>query len=442
MCHNSVVENEQIEKCIENGMPTKIIKTIKYTMRKRAVNEETSQKQQQTMLNQNSIINNNKNVQNIQPQEFVSKCPFGFGKLNTTAATILLTPLTPATTTATSSLIENEFEFLNTNKTIEEYERFAQISQLSTKITATTAKDNGNAISKLSGHLEDDTGKLLLATKKIYNDDILAKSTQLTREFAYKVQQEIRKLQNCKIYTLLTKTTQPAHLVAIAIVTFVLLTVWPELIDDNNNGSTFKQTVANQQQHTTTSVPRNEVSVKKNNMLALIAYLGAFSTHFGSQIWMTFVSGLSLYFSLPRHMFGQCQQILFPKYFAMNAALSITMLILYVKFFINTWTLAKCIQCGSLALTSAIELTVRLYLVPPLLRLMHEKYKIEGVIGSGKEIGSLVQGDLVNCPHYQRIHKNFRRIHMTVAMGNIITMAASCLQLYNIAGQLQISVIY
>ncbi|XP_037811616.1 transmembrane protein 205 isoform X2 [Lucilia sericata] len=187
---------------------------------------------------------------------------------------------------------------------------------------------------------------------------------------------------------------------------------------------------------------RQEMPAKRNDMLALIAYLGAFSTHFGAQIWMTFVSGLSLYFSLPRHMFGQCQQILFPKYFAMNAALSIIMLILYVKFFLNTWSLAKCIQLGSLALTGAIELLVRLYLAPPLLRLMHEKYKIEGTIGSGKEIGSLVQGDLVKCPHYQRIHKAFRRIHMTVAIGNMITMAASCLQLYYIAGQLQISIVY
>ncbi|XP_046803556.1 transmembrane protein 205 isoform X2 [Lucilia cuprina] len=187
---------------------------------------------------------------------------------------------------------------------------------------------------------------------------------------------------------------------------------------------------------------RQEMPAKRNDMLALIAYLGAFSTHFGAQIWMTFVSGLSLYFSLPRHMFGQCQQILFPKYFAMNAALSIIMLILYVKFLVNTWSLAKCIQLGSLALTGAIELLVRLYLAPPLLRLMHEKYKIEGTIGSGKEIGSLVQGDLVKCPHYQRIHKAFRRIHMTVAIGNMITMAASCLQLYYIAGQLQISIVY
>lgn len=139
-------------------------------------------------------------------------------------------------------------------------------------------------------------------------------------------------------------------------------------------------------------------------------------------------------------MFGQCQQILFPKYFALNAVLSIIMIILYVKFFISSWSLQKCLQLGALALTGAIELTVRLYLAPPLLVLMLEKYKIEDTIGSGKEIGSLVQGDLVQCPHYQRIHKAFRRIHMTVAIGNVITMLASCFHLYYLASQIQISI--
>ncbi|XP_065364995.1 uncharacterized protein LOC135958059 [Calliphora vicina] len=430
MCHNSVLENEQIEKCIENGMPTKIIKTIKSTMRKRAANnEELKQKPLKIEAFSNNFNNNTDNMEQTKPQQtnttFVSKCPFGHGKFSTPSTTFFSAPLTTTNnTTAAAAPLMDEFD--NSNNL---YERFPQISQLSTKITNLSGHNDGN----------------MLAKGKIYNDDILAKSTQLTREFAYKMQQAIRTLQSSKIYTLLTKTAQPAHLVAIAIVTFVLLTVWPELIDGSNGSGSLHHHQQHPQDHmlgSSMSNQRQEMPVKRNDMLALIAYLGAFSTHFGAQIWMTFVSGLSLYFSLPRHMFGQCQQILFPKYFAMNAALSITMLILYVKFFISTWTLPQCIQLGALALTGAIELLVRLYLAPPLLRLMHEKYKIEGTIGSGKEIGSLVQGDLIKCPHYQRIHKAFRRIHMTVAIGNMITMAASCLQLYNIAGQLQISIVY
>ncbi|KAM7350532.1 uncharacterized protein ACRADG_009093 [Cochliomyia hominivorax] len=431
MCHNSVLENEQIEKCIENGMPTKLIKTIKYTMRKRAANEEIIKQQQQ----QQNPLNNNNNILNDLPNNKapVSKCPFGHGKFLSSPA-----PSTILFSSSNSQLKELDLTNNNNNNN-----NLYEISPLSAKINKT---ENGNSlatpitdITNLSGHFISDDN--LLVTGKIYNDDILAKSTQLTRDVAFVMQQALKKLQCSKIYTLLTKTAQPAHLVAIAVVTFVILTVWPELIDGGQHQVQQHQHPQENLLISSMSNQKADLTVRRNDMLALIAYLGAFSTHFGAQIWMTFVSGLSLYFSLPRHMFGQCQQILFPKYFAMNATLSILMLIIYVKFFLNTWSLAKCMQLGSLALTGAIELLVRLYLAPPLLRLMHEKYKIEDTIGSGKEVGSLVQGDLVKCPHYQRIHKAFRRIHMTVAIGNMITMAASCLQLYYLAGQLQISIV-
>lgn len=62
-----------------------------------------------------------------------------------------------------------------------------------------------------------------------------------------------------------------------------------------------------------------------------LLYLGSFSAHFGAQIWMTFVSGLALYFNLPRHTFGNVQQILFPKYFLINATLSLITLAIFLR---------------------------------------------------------------------------------------------------------------
>nr|XP_014086050.1 transmembrane protein 205 isoform X2 [Bactrocera oleae] len=226
------------------------------------------------------------------------------------------------------------------------------------------------------------------------------------------------------IYRLLTRTTQPAHIVAVCVLTFVTFTVWPDIIDTRNASS---RRISEQD--------RNE----QHNTLAAIAYLGAFATHFGAQIWMTFISGLSLYFSLPRHIFGQCQQILFPRYFAMSSILSISMLILFVKYFLTSWNATAIVQLIALSVTVFIEIIIRLYLAPPMLRLMHEKYRIEGAIGSGREVGSLEQGDLIQCPHYQRIHKTFRRIHMTIAMGNMSVLLATCLHLYFLASKIQIS---
>ncbi|EDW82075.2 uncharacterized protein Dwil_GK25329 [Drosophila willistoni] len=273
-------------------------------------------------------------------------------------------------------------------------------------------------------------------------DDALAVGTQMTRKFAERVQYLIFQLQNSRLYAILTRTTQPAHLIAICILSFVLCTVGPDLIDQAPiNYDDGQNEMSPTMVHTTSSSSSSTSPPTQTggSVLATLIFLGAFATHFGAQIWMTFVSGLSLYFSLPRHTFGQCQQILFPKYFALNAVLSITMLIIYAKYFLTSWTTSAGFQVCTLALTAFIEVVVRLYLVPPMLLLMHEKYKIEDAIGSGQEVGVLVQGDLVHCPHYQRIHKGFRRIHMIIAIGNMTVMLATCLQLYFLASKIHLS---
>lgn len=206
MCHNSVFENEQIEKCIENGMPEKLIKTIKYTMRKRAndshnKNQKIKQQQQQKKQEQKQKEIENM-IKEIPPQQqqqqqttFISKCPFGHGKLSTPSSTPLVstfftTAASTNTTTTTTNITQNLNISLNNNNNIF-LKHFPQIYQLSTKITekyVDMSKSNNN-----SGQCNKDN--------EIYNDDILAKSTQLTREFAQTMQQAIRGLQNSKIYT-------------------------------------------------------------------------------------------------------------------------------------------------------------------------------------------------------------------------------------------------
>lgn len=186
MCHNSVLENEQIEKCIENGMPTKLIKTIKYTMRKRAANEELNQRLSTIQTKQeelNLLPNNNIKSENIKTTP-VSRCPFGHGKFSTpTTVTFFKSP-----SSSTSTQI-NEMDISNNNF----HERFPASSI-----------SNGNTITNLSGHFNENDANAadnLLAMGKIYNDDILAKSTQLTRQVAFVMQQAIKRLQSSKIYT-------------------------------------------------------------------------------------------------------------------------------------------------------------------------------------------------------------------------------------------------
>lgn len=101
----------------------------------------------------------------------------------------------------------------------------------------------------------------------------------------------------------LTRTTQPAHILAICIPSFVLLTIWPDLIYGSGGGGgggvTSRQSTDNSATHTNNKymhdISEDDYSPTSGTTthykLALIAYLGAFAIHFGSQIWMTFVSG-------------------------------------------------------------------------------------------------------------------------------------------------------
>lgn len=87
-------------------------------------------------------------------------------------------------------------------------------------------------------------------------------------------------------FRFLTKTAQPAHIVAVCTISFVLLSVWPELIDGSSSKGATEKLLHNDDDYGGNS------SSKNKNTLALIAYLGSFATHFGAQIWMTFVSGM------------------------------------------------------------------------------------------------------------------------------------------------------
>jgi len=152
---------------------------------------------------------------------------------------------------------------------------------------------------------------------------------------------------------------------------------------------------------------------------------------------MTFVSGLALYFSLPRHTFGSVQQVLFPKYFLLNAFLSLISLAIFLRAKNSELrTMETGVQAFAMSLCFLTELVIFLYLTPPLLALISIKTEIEKEAGVGFEIGKLEPGKLWKCPHYVRIHKAFRKVHMSIAIGNVFTMACTTLHLYYLASKL------
>ncbi|XP_055390249.1 transmembrane protein 205 [Condylostylus longicornis] len=214
------------------------------------------------------------------------------------------------------------------------------------------------------------------------------------------------------LYNSITKTTQPAHIISLFILLFVLYSIWPEILGYGN---------------------------KQKNIFLTIIYILSVATHFGALIWMTFFSGLALYFSLPRHTFGQCQHVLFPMYFALNAILSIIIFISFIKIKSGTWNKMDLTQIFILGFRATTEIIVRLYFAPMIKTLMKIKYSLEKVQGSGKEVGYLDQKDLSKCPQYQNVNKRFRKIHAGAAIGNLTALACSVLHLLYLATKISIS---
>lgn len=175
------------------------------------------------------------------------------------------------------------------------------------------------------------------------------------------------------------------------------------------------------------------------NKLALFGYLSTFAIQFGAQIWMTFVSGLALYFSLPRHTFGQCQRVLFPKYFLMNACLGLVKLLSFCQMLEGKERIgtAAFVQIGLIGMATIIEAGIYLHFVDPLLNLMHMKHKFELMVGSGQEVGFENLKALKASTVYKKVHSAFRKNHSIIAMGNLTTVACSVSHLYFMIQKIQ-----
>ncbi|KAH8344818.1 hypothetical protein KR067_008281 [Drosophila pandora] len=477
MCHNSGImeksNEQQIERYMAYGMPSKAVRSVKYTLKKREKKQQQKeeallklQKQEQHLLEQLELTSSSSSSSGSGSGSASSsdvssdseadsgtdvaaaKAAHGGESMEESKNTVMplerrkssLAAAFPNTTVHSGNIELLKFcPHFRKMQQQEQQQMIKEQKQLQQQ-QQQQAEESGEVTTVLSTAALKAQQQRKLSSMEPSMDDALAIGTQMTRQVSERITYLVAQLQASRLYTILTRTTQPAHLIAVCILAFVMMTVGRDLIDPATTTTTTATTsVVDSSLADATSSQSTTRSSTGGSVLAALIYLGAFATHFGSQIWMTFVSGLSLYFSLPRHVFGQCQQILFPRYFAFNAMLSLTMLVVYAKYFLSGWTTSAGIQMGSLALAAGIEVVVRLYLVPPMLRLMHEKYRIEDAIGSGQEVGSLVQGDLVDCPHYQRIHKGFRRIHMTIAIGNMTVMLTTCLQLYFLASKIRLS---
>jgi len=70
-----------------------------------------------------------------------------------------------------------------------------------------------------------------------------------------------------------------------------------------------------------------------------------------------------------------------------------------------------------MAVCFLLELLIPLYMAPPLLRLIAAKIAMEKAAGVGLEFGRHDPGPLAKCPHNIKIHKAFRKVHVSDVNG-------------------------
>lgn len=250
----------------------------------------------------------------------------------------------------------------------------------------------------------------------LVNDDTKAKVKQYANKYRgvlndnnnFSKKESERKSSGITTFKLLIKLPQPAHLIVLVTVIYLGFVFFPKEYRKSEPGT-----------------------------LSNLVYIGSFATHFGSQMWMTFVSGIVLFFTIPRHNFGQVQRILFPKYFLLNAALGLATLTTFVHHHPSySWTFQQKTQAWALAICFVIELATRLYIVPPLLETLSVRMLIEQEAGVGGEIGRHEPGLLKDCPNYMKIHRKFRKWHLACGVANVAAVGCNGIHLYHLATKL------
>ncbi|CAL4096173.1 unnamed protein product, partial [Meganyctiphanes norvegica] len=209
--------------------------------------------------------------------------------------------------------------------------------------------------------------------------------------------------------------SQPAHAIAIVSVLYLAFRLFP----DSRRGQVEAST------------------------LTRLFYIAAVSTVFGTQIWMTFFSGLSLFLTVPRHVFSQVQAVLFPLYFLLNSVLMLIAIICYTQTNpTHLWNTHQCIQGIIVAVpilsisTCSVELGIclRIHLA------MHKCSQMAATenvrkTGTGTSHQSIIRHNRLSGRLYPRFLGAVvisRRKYLVLSVGNFLHMVSTITALSNL----------
>jgi hypothetical protein len=176
------------------------------------------------------------------------------------------------------------------------------------------------------------------------------------------------------------------------------------------------------------------------NMAVKLVHLGSFSGWLGTQLWVTFFAGVTMYKVLPRHTFGLVQSKLFPKYFLLGGVLSTLSLVTFlIDNPYSTWTLKETLQVSVLGLNLVTVLANLFYFNPETIRVMFEKHKFEKKENAGQLPGKIEDDKLVvlnKNPTYAALSKRFVVLHTLAAIANLLAFCGQGVHLIYLASSI------
>lgn len=161
----------------------------------------------------------------------------------------------------------------------------------------------------------------------------------------------------------------------------------------------------------------------------MLLHLLAFSSWFGCSVWVSFIAGIVMFKTLPRHTFGRLQSKLFPAYFIFSAGAIIIAIVTSGALMVSRDDTTTTTNIPySLIVILACTLLNLLYFEPATTRVMYQRHAVEKRLGTGHEIGKIRPDDPLkaNDPQLKALSKTFGMLHGISTLLNLAALGFGC----------------
>jgi len=175
-------------------------------------------------------------------------------------------------------------------------------------------------------------------------------------------------------------------------------------------------------------------SLTSSNHGLMLIHLLAFSSWFGCSVWVSFIAGIVMFKTLPRHTFGRLQSKLFPAYFIFSAGALIIAIGTSSGVLLPTTSITNTSTSTipySLITIMACTLLNLLYFEPATTAVMYKRHAVEKRLGTGHEIGKIRPDDpeKANDPQLKALSKTFGMLHGISTLLNLAALGFGCVWL-------------